>query len=161
MREVLANRLRQGEGLPGFGHPLYPQGDPRAALLLSFANRLGRGAVLELIHGWVEVARDITGEHPTVDFALVALARALGLPAGSPLALLCLGRTLGWIAHAIEQYADARLIRPRARYIGPRPEGGRYGCRECCFRCTQSFPSAISLRFRSMIAAPSSGIISS
>ncbi len=121
-REILANRLRQGEGLPGFGHPLYPNGDPRAALLLSFANTLGRGAVLELAAGLIEAARGLTGEHPTLDFALVTLARALGLPAASPLALFSLGRTLGWIAHAIEQYADTRLIRPRARYIGLRPE---------------------------------------
>src|SRR5262249_48200054 len=71
-REILSNRLRQGEGLPGFGHPLYPNGDPRAALLLSFANRLGantpgRGAVLELADSFVEVARSLTGEHPTLD----------------------------------------------------------------------------------------------
>ena len=121
-REILANRLRQGEGLPGFGHPLYPNGDPRAAVLLSFANTLGRGAVFELAGSLVEVARSLTGEHPTLDFALVTLAHALGLPTESPLALFSLGRALGWIAHAIEQYADAQLIRPRARYIGPAPE---------------------------------------
>ena len=121
-RETLANRLRQGEGLPGFGHPLYPNGDPRAAILLSFANTLGRGAVFELADSLVEVALSLTGEHPTLDFALVTLAHALGLPTESPLALFSLGRTLGWIAHAIEQYADARLIRPRARYIGLNPE---------------------------------------
>jgi citrate synthase len=121
-REILANRLRLGEGLPGFGHPLYPHGDPRAALLLSLAKTLGRGAVLELAGGLIEVARALTGEHPTIDFALVTLAQALGLPVESPFALFSLGRTLGWIAHAIEQYADARLIRPRARYIGLTPE---------------------------------------
>ncbi len=121
-REILANRLRQGEGLPGFGHPLYPDGDPRATLLLSLAKTFGRGSVLESADSFVEVARSLTGEHPTVDFALVILARALGLPAESPLALFSLGRTLGWIAHAIEQYADTRLIRPRARYIGLTPE---------------------------------------
>jgi len=121
-REILVNRLRHGEGLPGFGHPLYPDGDPRAALLLSFAKRLGRGTVLESADGLVETARALTGEHPTLDFGLVTLAHALGLPAGSPLALFSLGRTLGWIAHAIEQYADNRLIRPRARYIGVTPQ---------------------------------------
>jgi citrate synthase len=90
--------------------------------LLSFASKLGRGAVLEIAGSLVEVARSLTGEHPTVDFALVTLARSLGLPAESPLALFSLGRAMGWIAHAIEQYADARLIRPRARYIGLNPE---------------------------------------
>jgi len=121
-REILANRLRQGEGLPGFGHPLYPNGDPRAALLLSFANTLGRGAVLESAASLAEAARGLTGERPTLDFALVTLAHALGLPSESPLALFSLGRAIGWIAHAIEQYADTRLIRPRARYIGLAPE---------------------------------------
>jgi citrate synthase len=121
-REVMANRLRQGEGLPGFGHPLYPDGDPRATLLLTLAKRYGRGAVLESADIMIEAARHLTGEHPTVDFALVTLARALSLPAESALTLFFLGRTIGWIAHAIEQYADARLIRPRARYIGQMPE---------------------------------------
>jgi citrate synthase len=121
-REILVNRLRQGEGLPGFGHPLYPDGDPRAALLLSIASTLGRGGVCELADSLVEAARALTGERPTLDFALVTLAHALGLPAESPLALFSLGRAMGWIAHAIEQYADARLIRPRARYVGPAPE---------------------------------------
>jgi citrate synthase len=120
-REILADRLRHGEGLPGFGHPLYPDGDPRAVLLLSFAKTLGRGAVLEVADSFAEAAHSLTGEHPTLDFGLVTLAHALGLPAGSPLALFSLGRAMGWIAHAIEQYADARLIRPRARYIGPKP----------------------------------------
>jgi len=111
-----------GERLPGFGHPLYPNGDPRAALLLTFAKALGRGSVLELSAEIINVAHSLTGEHPTIDFALVTLARALSLPAESPLALFTLGRTIGWIAHAIEQYADTRLIRPRARYIGLTPE---------------------------------------
>jgi citrate synthase len=121
-QEILTNRLRLGEGMPGFGHPLYPNGDPRAALLLSLAKTLGRGTVVELAAGLVEEARALTGEHPTLDFALVTLAHALGLPGESPLAIFSLGRTIGWIAHAIEQYADSQLIRPRARYIGPAPE---------------------------------------
>src|SRR5262249_38068406 len=100
-REILANRLRQGEGLPGFGPPLYPNGDPRAAILLSFAKTLSRGAVFELAGSLVEAARSLTGEHPTLDFGLVTLANALGLPAESPLALFSLGRAMGWIAHAI------------------------------------------------------------
>src|SRR5262249_47103364 len=98
-REILADRLRQGVGLPGFGHPLYPNGDPRAAMLLSLASTLGRGAVIELADSLVEVARSLTGERPTLDFALVTLSYALGLPAEGPLALFSLGRALGWIAH--------------------------------------------------------------
>jgi citrate synthase len=66
-------------------------------------------------------ARDVLGEAPTVDFALVAVARALGLPNGAALTLFAIGRTLGWIAHAIEQYAEPAIIRPRARYVGEPP----------------------------------------
>ena len=49
------------------------------------------------------------------------LRRVLRLPAGSPLVLFAVGRTIGWIGHAIEQYATGQLIRPRARYTGQRP----------------------------------------
>ncbi|MGE5149062.1 MAG: citrate/2-methylcitrate synthase, partial [Rhodospirillaceae bacterium] len=57
---------------------------------------------------------------PNLDFATVTIERVLGLPQDSALAMFLLGRTVGWIAHAIEQ-SDGSLIRPRARYTGPRP----------------------------------------
>ena len=60
-------------------------------------------------------------EAPNLDFGLVALAQAHGLPEDAPLILFALGRTVGWIAHAIEQYASGELIRPRAAYTGPGP----------------------------------------
>jgi citrate synthase len=60
-------------------------------------------------------------EEPNLDFALAALGLALHLPAGAPLVLFAIGRTLGWIAHALEQYATNQLIRPRARYVGVVP----------------------------------------
>jgi citrate synthase len=65
----------------------------------------------------------LLGERPTVDFGLVTLARALGLPPGGAKALFALGRTVGWIGHTIEQYVDGSLIRPRARYVGELPAG--------------------------------------
>lgn len=120
-REVLARRLRLFGGLPGFGHPLYPSGDPRAHLLISLATTNRRGPAVELANSLIQAARALTGEHPNLDFALVTLARALDLPSESPIALFALGRSVGWIAHAIEQYADDRLIRPRAHYVGPIP----------------------------------------
>ena len=58
-------------------------------------------------------------EKPTLDFALAAVARVLRLPQGAPLMLFGIGRTIGWIGHAIEQYATGQLIRPRARYVPP------------------------------------------
>ena len=63
----------------------------------------------------------IRGKQPNVDFALVSLRRALRLKAGSALALFAIGRTAGWIAHALEQQAEEKLIRRRARYVGPAP----------------------------------------
>jgi citrate synthase len=61
------------------------------------------------------------GQQPTVDFALVTLAHALHLPPGAAIALFALGRSAGWIGHALEQYSLNQLIRPRARYSGPTP----------------------------------------
>jgi citrate synthase len=69
-------------------------------------------------------AHAVLGEAPTIDFALVAVSRALGLPAGAALTLFAIGRTIGWIGHAIEQYAKDAIIRPRAKYIGEQPGGG-------------------------------------
>ncbi len=118
-RSVLASRLRRGEPIAGFGHPLYPQGDPRAILLLQQAEESENRAELRLTRSLTKAGSDLLHEHPTVDFALVALARAYKLPRHAPLILFALGRTAGWIAHAMEQYAAGDLIRPRARYTGP------------------------------------------
>jgi hypothetical protein len=53
---------------------------------------------------------------PSIDVGLVAVARALGFPSGSASALFALGRTVGWVAHALEQQDAGFLVRPRARY---------------------------------------------
>ncbi len=66
----------------------------------------------------IQAVRALTGDAPNIDFALAALARALNLPDHAPLALFALGRSAGWVAHAIEQYSLQKLIRPRARYVG-------------------------------------------
>ncbi len=122
-RAVIAGRLRRGEGIPGFGHQLYPGGDPRGAELirLSAAARPGSTAV-QVSGATAGAVLEILGERPTLDLGLVTLARALGLPPGGALALFALGRTVGWVGHAIEQYADGNLIRPRARYVGEQPQ---------------------------------------
>ena len=61
-------------------------------------------------------AEALTGQRPNIDTALVALERTLRLPEGAALAIFAAGRTAGWIAHALEQRQDGRLIRPRATY---------------------------------------------
>jgi citrate synthase len=123
LREVFAKRLRSAGSLPGFGHPLYPNGDPRAAVLISLAETYGKRSAIESARRLVRTAQSLMGQQPNLDFGLVTLTRALDLPRDSSMALFALGRSVGWIAHAIEQYADNQLIRPRARYIGPIPSG--------------------------------------
>ncbi len=73
------------------------------------------------IEAAVAAAARLSGERPNVDFALAAATTALGLPQGAALSIFVVGRTVGWIAHAIEQYQSGVLIRSRARYTGPRP----------------------------------------
>jgi len=118
LRAGFAERLRRGEAIEGFGHPLYPAGDPRAAVLLA---RLPKTKGAKYARDLVAAAHDVLGEPPNVDFALVALARALGLPDGAALTLFAIGRAIGWIGHAIEQYEQNAIIRPRAKYVGENP----------------------------------------
>ena len=118
-RGVIAGRLRRGERIPGFGHSLYPEGDPRGAALLGLVEKvLPRSPSVGLSGEVAREAHNLIGERPTVDFGLATLARALELPPGSAVALFALGRTVGWIGHAIEQYESDAMIRPRARYVG-------------------------------------------
>ena len=109
------------EPLPGVGQPLYPEGDPRARALFSAAIE-----ALPSVRRWIEnanaAALRLSGQHPNVDFALATVTTALGLPRGAALGLFVVGRSVGWIAHAIEQYESGTLIRPRARYTELAPE---------------------------------------
>jgi len=119
---VISGRLRRGELIPGFGHSLYPEGDPRGAGLLRLvAEAYPEGPGVGLCEDVAGEVLRLMGWRPTVDFALATVARALELPAGGAVALFGLGRTVGWIGHAVEQYEDDSLIRPRARYVGEQP----------------------------------------
>ena len=60
------------------------------------------------------------GRPPTIDAGLALLARVAGLPPGAALGVFAVGRTVGWVGHALEQAQSGRLIRPRARYVGRR-----------------------------------------
>jgi citrate synthase len=117
-RAAVEHRLRRGESIPGFGHPLYPQGDPRADVLLDLAREIGGAHALRSVTALARTMRDDRRAPATLDVGLLALATALGLPRGSAFALFAVGRTAGWIAHALEQRQDAGLLRPRARYVG-------------------------------------------
>ena len=120
LADVVADRLRRGDPVPGYGQKLYPQGDPRYLELSGRLRELG-GEVAAWADAIDEAGREIVQDSPTVDAALVLTARGLDLPRDAALCLFALGRTVGWVGHALEQYAAGQLIRPRADYVGPSP----------------------------------------
>ena len=103
----------------GFGHPLYPLGDPRAAYLLEILSTLAHeNPQLAAILAVCVTAGELLDARPNADLALAAMELAFDWPEGAALSVFALARSAGWIAHAAEQAASAALIRPRARYIG-------------------------------------------
>jgi citrate synthase len=116
---VIRDRVALGERFAGFGHGVYKHGDPRARALLQALARAG--AMEKLTREIPERIAEATGEFVNIDYALAVLVHTLGLPPGNELVLFAMARTVGWIAHASEQLRHGRLIRPRARYIGPAP----------------------------------------
>ena len=104
--------LSRDRTMPGFGHTLYPAGDPRAQSMLQ-----GLRAPHEL-QELADAVLDQTGALPNADFAMAVMVKALGLPLSAPFRLFLLGRTIGWCAHIMEQNFTGGLIRPRGRYVG-------------------------------------------
>jgi citrate synthase len=116
---IVRERVALGERFAGFGHGVYKLGDPRAMSLLEALTRAG--APRKFTREIPERIAEATGEFVNIDYALAVLVHALRMPAGSELALFAMARSVGWIAHASEQLQHGRLIRPRARYVGPAP----------------------------------------
>jgi citrate synthase len=117
---VMGRRLRQGERIPGFGHAVYRSGDARATALLERV-RLAvpdhpRLAVADAI---LDEARRRRLPAVNVDFALGLLANLAGMPRGAGEAVFGIARTVGWLAHAMEEYARPTRLRLRASYTGP------------------------------------------
>jgi citrate synthase len=117
---VVGELLRRGEKIPGFGHFVYRNGDPRAVVLLGLVRRAaaksGQLAVAEAV--LAEVRRKSLPE-PNIDFAVATLARVAGMVPGAGEAVFAVARTAGWIAHALEAYAGGGPLRSRAVYTGP------------------------------------------
>jgi len=110
---TIRQALAQGRSLPAFGHPLYPDGDVRATALMSQFSLPSNYAEL------ATVGQEMIGEYVNIDFALAAMTAVFDLPDDAPLVIFALARSVGWLAHAIEQVESGHLIRPRARYVGP------------------------------------------
>ncbi len=117
--EEVRSRLERGEPVPGYGHPLYQNGDPRGRRLLDLAVEVGpRAKVVRTLSAVTSAMALAARDKPTLDVGLVAIAAALNLRRGAPLAIFATGRLAGWVAHVIEQREANYLLRPRARYVG-------------------------------------------
>ncbi|MDH6121259.1 citrate synthase [Kitasatospora sp. GAS204B] len=124
---VVSEYLRTGRSIPGLGHRLYPQGDPRSVALLDAMRQLpGYEPVLAAVDA---VVRAAGGQHApaaeaaNVDLALAAFAHLGEMAAEAGEVVFSVARTAGWLAHAMEEYREAPLrMRARADYVGPRPE---------------------------------------
>ncbi|HEY1915192.1 MAG TPA: citrate/2-methylcitrate synthase [Streptosporangiaceae bacterium] len=121
---VVAELLRRTGRVPGFGHLVYKSGDPRALCLLGL---LRRGvpasgpapARLAVAEGVLAEMRRRSLPEPNVDFALALLKEMAGMISGAGEAIFAIARSAGWTAHALEEYARATPLRPRAVYVGP------------------------------------------
>ncbi|ALM85826.1 citrate/2-methylcitrate synthase [Bordetella sp. N] len=114
--QVIAHYLSTGMSLAGFGHHLYPDGDPRAEALL------GLFEPPKVITRFIHKVTDLTGLQPNIDAALAALVAHLRLPADAGFGLFATARSVGLLAHSLEQLGEAQVIRPRGRYVGPMPD---------------------------------------
>ncbi len=120
---ALAERLRAGERVPGFGHAVYTGPDPRAvALFALLRDDLSAAGVLSTVEALVEGMARGGAPAPNVDLALAALMRAHDLRPDAGEAMFAVARTVGWVAHALEEYREPGLrFRPTGVYVGPRP----------------------------------------
>lgn len=120
---VVADHLRAGRRVPGLGHRLYRGEDPRAqALFALLADVPAAAPALAAARDVVTTAARRTGLHANVDLALAVLSVSAGMPAEAGETLFAVARTAGWIAHALEEYAERPLrMRPSGQYTGPRP----------------------------------------
>lgn len=116
-------RLAKKEKIMGFGHRVYQKHDPRALILKKFSKQLGEMAGESK---WYEMSVAIDelmvkekGIYPNVDFYTASMYNAMGIPTDLYTPIFACSRTAGWTAHILEQYANNRLIRPRAHYVGP------------------------------------------
>jgi citrate synthase len=121
--EIVRAKLARKEKIPGFGHRVYHTEDPRATHLRQMSRDLGQRAgepqwfqMSERIEALVKAEKKL---NPNVDFYSASTYYTLGIPIALFTPIFAVSRVSGWTAHVLEQYANNRLIRPRAEYIGP------------------------------------------
>jgi citrate synthase len=121
--DVIRGKLARKEKIPGFGHRVYKTEDPRATHLRQMSRELGKRSGNT---AWFDMSQRIEalvkGEkklNPNVDFYSASTYYALGIPIDLYTPIFAVSRISGWTAHVLEQYANNRLIRPRADYTGP------------------------------------------
>jgi citrate synthase len=111
--------------MPGFGHRVYKVDDARARVLRgmakSMAEATGKTKLFEVAERVYDAMHAGTSLPVNVDFFSAVVYDALGIPPDFCTSIFAVGRVSGWIAHVLEQFADNRLIRPRADYVGPAP----------------------------------------
>ena len=120
----LEARLRRGERLMGFGHRVFRGNDPRAeAMRRSMSPDTGRLAFAERLEQAVAVAMDRVKPGrtlpPNVEIMAALLLESVGLPREAFTLAFAVGRSAGWLAHAMEQQKTGRMIRPTSAYVGP------------------------------------------
>ena len=116
---MVAELLRRGEKVPGFGHLVYRGGDPRAVVLLDLVRRAApKSGQLAVAEAMLAEIRQKYLPAPNIDFALATLTGVAGMVRGAGEAIFAVARTAGWIAHALEAYAGSGPLRPRAVYTG-------------------------------------------
>jgi citrate synthase len=121
--EVVRAKLARKEKIPGFGHRVYHTEDPRATHLRQMSKDLGQRTGETI---WYEMSQRIEALvraekklYPNVDFYSASTYHALGIATDLFTPIFAVSRISGWTAHVLEQYANNRLIRPRADYVGP------------------------------------------
>ncbi|WP_049986530.1 citrate synthase [Halobellus rufus] len=121
--EWVEQALEEGRRIPGFGHRVYSVKDPRAKILgeksKSLAEAAGETKWYDYSVAIEEYITEEKGLAPNVDFYSASTYYQMGIPLDLYTPIFAVSRVAGWIAHVLEQYEDNRLIRPRARYVGP------------------------------------------
>lgn len=112
--------LAAGKRIPGYGHSVYLDVDPRAVVLLDLLRRaVGRSRAMDIVEDVFAEVNSRIDKHANVDFALAALTMLTDMPPDGGEVIMSIARIAGWLAHAIEEYTEAPLrFRPRASYIG-------------------------------------------